>query len=285
MSEQPPISDHPLVNRHNWFTNRVDFQGNHGEPQFIGLHIQDGNSDGSINWWDYGFKDGKPIQASATVMANRDGSIWRVVRESDAPWTNGDVASPMAEAAELLALPGNPNIWCLTIETEGYSYVPNPMGWGKYDFPQEQLRAVAWQVRTWMDRYDIPVENILMHRHINTVMKWNCPGESLYDYVRQSVGAPVFARPQEIPPPHMDKVLNGRFFRAVSGTVTTARDNWPVLEFAHNSARETRPPLQAGETFQVAYVVKGDSVEGETEWWVTSGGSRVSVVGTVEKPA
>src|SRR5688500_13372997 len=111
MDEQPGIEDHWLTQRRNFFEHRVDFSGNRGEPRFIVLHIQDGISPGSLNWWGTGFLEDEfgnltvPVQASATVMVNRDGTIWRVVREEDAPWTNGDVANPSPRSAALRALP------------------------------------------------------------------------------------------------------------------------------------------------------------------------------------
>src|SRR6266498_3518654 len=80
-----------------------------GKPAFIVLHIQDGTTPGSLSYW-------VNVQASSTVMANRDGSILKIIPEVQGPWTNGDVMSPTWQANEIIAKGGNPNIWTLSIE-------------------------------------------------------------------------------------------------------------------------------------------------------------------------
>jgi hypothetical protein len=130
-----------------------------GEPLFIVYHIQDGYTSGSLEYW-------VDRDASSTVMAQRDGSILKVIPEADGPWTNGDVKSPKPEAAELIAKPGNKNNWCLTIEGEGHPFDL---------MPDAEKNAIAWQTIDWMKRYPkIGMDQILRHGWINSVDRANC---------------------------------------------------------------------------------------------------------------
>src|SRR5690606_32515202 len=69
----------------------------------------------------------------------------------------------------------DPNVYTLSIETEGYH-----TEWPK---PQKQLDSVVWQIRQWMDKYDIPLENVLRHADLNQCSRPNCPGNAFYNYV------------------------------------------------------------------------------------------------------
>lgn len=153
---------------------------NGGSPQFIVLHVQDGTTPGSLDYW-----SSDVVDASSTVMANLDGSILRIIPEVDGPWTNGDVINPTAEAAEVLALGGNPNNWSLTIEREGKP------GQG---LPPAQLDAIVWQVETWLIKYPKILEHgwsMLRHRFINSATRWRCPDEGTND--QSEYFAPVVA--------------------------------------------------------------------------------------------
>jgi hypothetical protein len=205
-----------------------------------------------------------------------------VIREKDGPWTNGDVMEPTARATNgILALGGNPNIWSLTIETEGSSG-DNP--------PKAQLNAIVWQVRDWMARYDIPLTNVIRHADINQVSRGFCPGDALFNKVREAAGdgtdhpgvCPFFP-----PPPFdgTDKLVNNIVFHADERTVECAVDELNCRQFAEVGACLTRGPLTMGEKFKVQYWVQGQSVSGEDRWWVTPAGSRVWAGGTIEKPA
>lgn len=139
-----------------------------GKPRYIVNHIQDGYTPGSLQWW----ARGAGVQASSTVMANRDGSILKIVPEQHGPWTNGDTCNPTAKSAGLRALGGNPNIWSLTLEAEGKP------GITAVSYTDAQLRAICWQFADWMIRYNIPLANVLSHASINQCSRANCPGEA-----------------------------------------------------------------------------------------------------------
>jgi len=262
------------------------------EHKIIVLHIQEGTSWGSWTWF-------HNTTASSTVFANRDGSIWRLVPEADAPWTNGDVSSPTAAGWRVInAYGSDPNYYTLSIETEGYASSNNAMGWQAWPKPQAQLDAVVWQVKDWMQRYNIPIENVLRHADINQVSRPGCPGDAYYNYVINAVKnsgpvtpvEPVYAKPVPVVDTHgvkwdgkADLQVGTATFRAQKQKVKTQyRAN--IRQHASRNAAETRAPLEPEKGFSVLGWVNGEEVNGERRWWITEAYSRVHVSATHEKP-
>lgn len=132
------------------------------KPRVIVLHIQQGVTAGSLDWW------ANTVAASSTVTVQKDGSILRVIPEGSGPWTNGDPNVPSAAGQRVMSQYGPyPNEYSLTIEAEGYT---------DQTMPDAQLKAICWQVWDWMDRYAIAAENVLRHADINSVDRAFCPG-------------------------------------------------------------------------------------------------------------
>jgi hypothetical protein len=203
---------------HEILMHRFDYRldadaGITGRPAFIVLHIQDGTTPGSLKYW-------TGVQASATVLAQKDGSLLKVISEEHGPWTNGDVQAPTDEADEILSFGGNPNIWTLSIEAEGM-----PFG----DHPEVQLNAIAGQCREWMSQYGIPLNRILRHGWINSKTRANCPG-SYFEAVIQRLGSggPM---PTNFPA-GLDKDLAAKWFGEVKvgKTVYKFDPNGPVSQ-------------------------------------------------------
>lgn len=255
-------------------------------PKAIVLHIQEGSSTGS---WVH-FHD---VKASSHVFVNKDGSIWRLVPESDRAWTNGDVRSPNAKAIRLMNLYGwDPNNWTLTIETEGFTHE-----WPK---AQEQLDAVVWQIRTWMERYDIPLEHVLRHADINSETRSQCPGDAFFAYVinelRNDAGHAVSPAPSLYVEARPVMNGNGRWdglkdvkvndvvFHADKRQVTTSV-NLNRRQWASTASDLTGPVVPANTKANVLGWCNGEEIDGERRWWIGSGGSRLWVGGTVEKPS
>lgn len=147
----------------NYFPNR---QG--GVPRYIVNHIQDGTTKGSLDWW----ANGAGVEASSTVIANRDGTLLRVIPEQHGPWTNGRVCNPTPKSAGLRALGGNPNNWSKTLEAEGRPGVT------AVTYTDEQLETICWQYAEWMIEDNIPLANVLSHATIDSCDRANCPGEA-----------------------------------------------------------------------------------------------------------
>jgi N-acetylmuramoyl-L-alanine amidase len=239
-------------------------------PRFIVLHIQEGSTPGSLDHWVAGRLEGRdgqpgePIEASSTVTVQRDGTILRVIPEEHGPWTNGRVRRPTWQSAQLRALSGtgSPNLHCLTIEAEG---LPND------EMPEPELRAVLWQVRDWMDRYDIPVDNVLPHSSIDSVDRAHCPG-AYYHRVMVALGG--YRAPS--PPPPFDgqpKTVNGTRFHPYRRRVTSSGVNQRL--WASPTAPLTGPLIPAGERIEAVYWIEGDEVDGNDIWLVENSGPRI----------
>lgn len=276
-----------------YFANRYDASARvTGKPSWIVLHIQQGSSWGS--WQHF-----HTAQASSTVTIQRDGSIWRLVPEEHGPWTNGDDMFPTSTGQRLVDLPGNSNIWTLSIETEGYSYAPNPSGWAAWPKPEAQINAIVWQVVDWMKRYNIPLSNVIRHKDLNTRDKWICPGDDLFSEVVNRVraltssggGNVSYVQPRPVVLADgtrwdglKDATVSGLVFHADLKAVKAVKTGANFRQWASRDAALTRGISTAGEEFGVLGWVRGETVAKEDRWWITKTGSRVHVLDTVERP-
>lgn len=281
-------SGQPAV--HNYFPHRA-YAGVTGKPTFIVLHIQEGSSSNSWAWFHI-------HDASSHIFANRDGSIWRLVEEQHGAWTNGDDAAPSSAGQRLVDLPGNSNLWSLTIETEGFPYEPNAFGWAAWPKPEAQINAVVWQIATWMQSYNIPLRNVLRHADVNSRTRRHCPGDEFYaeviNRVRQitgsSEGKPTYAEPQPVMAEGLrwdgtkDVLVNGITFHGERRTVKAGKHGANFRQWASRDAALTRGYAKAGAEFAVLGWVVGEEVHKETRWWITKAGARVHVLDTVERP-
>ena len=257
----------------NRFPNRK-FGGVQGAPKYIVLHIQDGYTVGSLQWWSI-------HSASSTVMVQRDGSVLRVIDERHGPWTNGDVNRPTAAGKEVVALGGNANLWTLTIEAEGK---PND------NMPKAQLDAIEWQVREWMKQYSIPQENVIRHADLNSVTRSYCPG---YYYAQikarlrggETPSHATTAPPDDYAPAHIpdwlgeeglaegvDRQLGPSLAYACRRKYTVVADSTPRYQYADKKhSAKVGPDLRRGDIFEGEFVF-----ENPDGWWVlTRFGTRV----------
>ena len=272
---QPTPNSDGVPARDFLLSRRIPFRndgfGTQGEPRFIVLHVQEGVTIGSLEHWTRGLDSkGNRIAASSTVMIQKDGSVLRVIPEEHGPWTNGDTRNPTPQAAGILALGADPNLWSLTIEAEG---MPDD------EMPQAQLDSIVWQVRQWMDRFGIPVENVLPHSAINSVTRHQCPGgyyrrviEALGGEVSSDHGGGAFAQPT--PPPPFDgqaKSVNGLTYEPFQAQVISSGVNRRLTPSA--AAPMTGPQIPAGVTIDVLYRVEGEAVGGNNVWLVGDSGS------------
>lgn len=276
-----------------YFANRYDASARvTGKPSWIVLHIQQGSSWGS--WQHF-----HTAQASSTVTIQRDGSIWRLVPEEHGPWTNGDDMFPTNTGQRLVDLPGNSNIWSLSIETEGYSYAPNPSGWAAWPKPEAQVNAIVWQIMDWMRRYNIPLTNVIRHKDLNTRDKWICPGDDLFSEVINRIRALTSTSGGTVsyvqPRPVMldasarwdgtrDVTVDGLEFHGDIKSVKVAKAGANFRQWASRDAALTRGMATSGTEFGVLGWVRGETIAKEDRWWITKSGSRVHVLDTIERP-
>ena len=200
------------------------FPGRSGKrPLAIVLHIQEGTTMGSLNWWASGNAD-----ASSTVMVQRDGGLLRVIPEADGPWTNGDANKPSAKGQALITRSGggNLNLVTLSIEMEGYSGERLAEG---------PLVTICWQVTEWMARYGLTLDDVYRHADINSVTRGNCPGVYWDQVMERLRGTPVVTWPGK-PAWLADAMVTELFPEASPGGVRTR--SW--LDYARGMGRAPR---------------------------------------------
>lgn len=245
------------------------FPGRAGaRPRCIVLHIQDGTTRGTLSYW-------PGVQASSTVLIQRDGSILRVIPESDGPWTNGDVIDPTPQSLIVRNLGGNPNVWTLSIEAEGHPFDP---------LPAVQLDAIEWQCRDWMTRYPEITSPlwVLPHRSFNSATRGNCPGpagNSYYEAIvkRLAGGTTTAYATADVPDAVIAALMAGRDAKLGRETVYACRRRWTVAratprrKYAEIGAKKIGPDLRPGESFEGLGVFENDS-----GWWtLTEFGTRI----------
>lgn len=232
--------------------NCFPFRGGYGAPEFLFLHTQDGKTTGSLLHW-------VNVQASSTVMIQKDGSILRVIPEEHGPWTNGDEQNPTPEAKEIIALGGNPNNWTLSAEAEGDPDTP---------YTDAQFDALVWWAEDAIIRYPNILNHlwsILRHRFINSVTRWNCPDR---DNDPAVVG------------PHFDRLV-GAINTWLETAVVPAKDT--------ETPQDALPPLYPeGMSFELARALYGeltvpwssktfafDPARAECQMWLARGKARI----------
>jgi hypothetical protein len=203
------------------------------EPRFIVCHIQDGVTPGSLQYW-----SSPAIDASSTVMIQKDGSILRVIPEQHGPWTNGDVNRPTAQANELLALGGNPNIWSLTMESEGDA---------SNQLTDAQVKAVIWQIEDWIMRYPkiLNAEWCMQeHAYINSVDRAFCGlylyGEKVVDAINDWLAgatAPAKPTPPAKPAPPKSPYPKGMSAQLAKRLYGSLKVSWASKPFTFDLKR------------------------------------------------
>lgn len=100
--------------------------------------------------------------------------------------------------------------------------------------------------------------------------------------------ANIFLHCKPSPAPEFDgtpQQVGSVTFNPDQRRVTVTFDGLGVRRWASLDGCPTREPLQAGDTVDVNYWIRGDTVQNENRWWVAEDGSRIHVGGTQEKPA
>lgn len=225
------------------------------------FHIQDGTTPGSLDWW----VNGPGVEASSTIIANKDGSLLRVIDEKDGPWTNGKVSKPSARAAELLARGGNPNLYSATCEAEGRPW---------HAIPEVQMQAMLWWADDMLRRYpQLDAErDILAHYDIDSVDRASC---GIYvDQLKAQL------RGDHRPAPGYGTIT--RFTEPVAVTVTV-QAGLNIRQWGDTDAQifTTLPYLA---TFYATGYVLGDTVAGERRWYILAGTGRRAWAGGTNKP-
>lgn len=229
----PKIIDKWLHVTQDGYDGVVKYSTRSMAPRAIFIHIQEGSNWGSWQWF-------HQVQASSTVLLGKNGDIWRIVPEDKAPWTNGDVKSPTARGTALMNKFGwDPNLYSLTIETEGFS---------GHTVPELQMQSLVWQVQDWQKRYGLTNADVYRHADVNQVTRPGCPGDALFNELmrRLESGTP---QPEPSPKPEKPRTFNLRF----DTYIRTSPGFWDntVTEEHPNGKSNVIKLLRAGTTGEI----------------------------------
>lgn len=141
-------------------------------PQLIVCHICDGTYTGTKSWFLQ-----STAQTSSHFIVAQDGRICQCVPLDRMAWCNGTVANASVPLVKQLG--GNPNLYTVSIEHEGY-----------YSVTRGALTEAQLDVTVWLIGYineqlktlygsAIPLDrnHIVGHNEINSVTRSNCPGQ------------------------------------------------------------------------------------------------------------
>lgn len=157
------------------FSSRV-----RGGRTYTPIVIVDHISAGSLTSMDNWFRN--PVaQASSHFGAGRDGAIHQYVRIEQEAWTQGLTADaiPRATAPIIREMGVNPNLYCVSIEHEGYGSEG-----GDGTLTEVQFWTSAWLhkyiqsevERIWGHHIALTPQYVLGHYQIDPVRKPFCPG-------------------------------------------------------------------------------------------------------------
>lgn len=230
------------------------------------FHIQDGVTWGSLDWWVHGrYRDGSRVQASSTIIANKDGTLLNVIPEKDGPWTNGKVTQPSARAAELLARGGNPNLYSATCEAEGRPW---------HAIPEVQMLSMVWWADDMLRRYPhLDIErDIIAHYDIDSVDRASCGR-----YVDQ---LKALLRGDHRPTPGYGTITK---YPAPVKVTVTAQAGLNVRQWGDLDAPIYRTLPYLADFYAVGHVL-GDAVAGENRWFILAGSGHRAWAGATNKP-
>lgn len=170
--------------------------------QGIVFHIQDGVTRGSLPYW-------VGVQASSTVMIQKDGTILNVIPRKHGPWTNGDSSNPSSRGNHLISLGGgDANRVSLTCEMEGTP--------GDQLTPAQKNAAVWWALDVMREFPHIGLDDFYRHADINSVTRPNCP-DGYYPDLMAAIKAASSAPPPK-PKPTIDWIRGETGLGTFNGT-------------------------------------------------------------------
>jgi hypothetical protein len=176
---------------------------------------------------------------SAHDYVARDGTIFRCVKAADhAAWSNGDVRAPdrgqrgIRKMLRFMARGYNANeFFYREIEMTGH-----PSG---YDPTRSQLESVAWQLARDSIATGLPIvpgETVLLHAHINSIDRRNCPFDRRRSHKLEQLcaravelKAEMTAEPEPEPEPPPAEPPCGVLLEAAYGRIEyleSERDTW-----------------------------------------------------------
>lgn len=169
----------------NYYPNRVKGKLI-GAPKIIVLHLTEGSFTSAKGWL-----TNPTSQASCHALIAKDGTNLRLVKDSDAAWTNGFYKGDkptnklMAEWYKtwLLTSDLSANLYTLTIECEWFVQE------GLIPIDSPEWKAIVNQCAEWCIKYQIPVdrEHIIGHYEIAPKNKPQCGKHIHFNYLLPAI--------------------------------------------------------------------------------------------------
>lgn len=163
-------------------------------PALITLHVQEGTNDLYSE-----FANRPPSNAAdCTIWSKQDGSLVRLLNDSDTPWTNGDVVAPDMTNPIIAGL-----INAGVTNTNRYSYTVEHQGYAAKGFTDAQIEATAKMCAYWCAKegWSASQVDIRIVGHYQVGNHKNCPGP-LFPWAK------LKARVKELLGGGVDKVTN-----------------------------------------------------------------------------
>lgn len=161
-----------MMNIQKYTTPNQSSRGGY-KPCLIVWHIADGTFNGTVSW-----ERNPQSQTSSHFVLGKNGEIAQLVPLTEAAWTQGKVNNPTHPLVKMRKNV-NPNLYCISIECEGF--------WKdtKGKLTDKQLKAAEYLTSYIVEEVDriygveIPVdrEHMIGHCEINSVTRSHCPGE------------------------------------------------------------------------------------------------------------
>jgi N-acetyl-anhydromuramyl-L-alanine amidase AmpD len=126
------------------------------------LHTEAGTQQATATWF-----SNPGSQVSAHFAVGLDGQLLQFVSLEHQAWANG-ILEP-GNRWVWLSLPGNPNGWTISIETED-------LGSGSTEVTQSQFEGVLTAARLSLQRYP-GIDYLLAHNDISPRSRAHCPGD------------------------------------------------------------------------------------------------------------
>jgi hypothetical protein len=137
------------------------------KPQLIVMHVQEGTNDLYPEFLN------RPAgrEADCTIWSKQDGTLDRLLYDSDTPWTNGDVSDPDMNSPIIAGLVragvGNTNAYSYTIEHQGFASV---------GFTDAQIEGTSKMVAYWCSLNGWVPSRDRVVGHYQVGSHKNCPG-------------------------------------------------------------------------------------------------------------
>jgi hypothetical protein len=137
------------------------------KPQLIVCHVQEGTNDLYPEF----LNRSAGREADCTIWSKQDGTLDRLLYDSDTPWTNGDVSEPDMNSPIIAGL-----VRAGVDNTNAYSYTIEHQGFASIGFTDAQIEGTSKMVAYWCSLNGWVPSRDRVVGHYQVGNHKNCPG-------------------------------------------------------------------------------------------------------------